>query len=107
MAETGLRFVDLKESLVDAANYCPETALYMLKNGTPSTGTLGERVTAFHRAVNGKSRDVELVRAFIDAGADVNAKSGGGYTALDTAKQWGRPEIVELLIKNGAKVGGK
>jgi len=41
------------------------------------------------------------------AGADVNAKDGGGWTLLLQAVAGGHKEIVELLIDNGADVNGK
>jgi len=45
----------------------------------------------------------ETVRVLLDAGADVNAKTEMGVTALTIATQTGHPEIVELLQKAGAE----
>ena len=43
----------------------------------------------------------EIVEAFIKHGADVNAKNLDGKSVLDYAN--GRKEIVDLLVKYGAK----
>ena len=45
------------------------------------------------------SGDIEAVKQFIAAGADVNAKDGTGSTALDTAEE----AAAELLRKHGGK----
>ena len=46
---------------------------------------------------------VEIVAALITAKAEVNAKDTDGDTPLDWAKN--KPEVAELLRKNGAKTG--
>jgi hypothetical protein len=48
---------------------------------------------------------VENVRALIERGADVNAKTVDGTTALDFALRQGDPAVVQLLRKAGAKEG--
>ena len=48
--------------------------------------------------------DIEAVKEFLDAGADVNAKSFIGGTALHYAARDGHKEIVKLLIANSANV---
>jgi ankyrin repeat protein len=51
------------------------------------------------------TRDEQIVRACIEAGADVNAQADvGGTTALIEACALGALEIVEYLIENGADV---
>ena len=50
----------------------------------------------------------EIVKALLDKGADVNAKSKDGVTALMWASQDGHTEIVKaLLIDKGADVNAK
>jgi ankyrin repeat protein len=44
----------------------------------------------------------EAVRVLIAAGADVNARGDGGYTALMDASGRGREEIARLLKEAGA-----
>ncbi|MCC6365606.1 MAG: ankyrin repeat domain-containing protein [Bryobacterales bacterium] len=50
--------------------------------------------------------DVATVRALLVAGADVNAKSAQGVTALSEAVLFGRREIVKELLASGAAVDG-
>jgi ankyrin repeat protein/uncharacterized protein DUF1566 len=61
-------------------------------------------------------RNITLVKDFLDAGADVNAKDEDGYTALIMAAKNGEQErdklinqykIVQLLVDNGADVNAK
>lgn len=46
--------------------------------------------------------DLENVRLLLEHGAAVNARSSDGTTAMRIAKQYGSPEIVNLLKKYGA-----
>lgn len=46
--------------------------------------------------------DLAAVRTLLDAGADVNARTAGGSTALITATLWNRFDIVCLLLARGA-----
>lgn len=48
---------------------------------------------------------VETVQTLIRLGADVNATTADGKTALDFARQAGRTAVVELLENSGAKAG--
>jgi uncharacterized protein len=52
-------------------------------------------------AANGGS--VEIVRALLDAGADVNAQQPGGFRAIDAARQEGHEELERLLLDRGAE----
>ena len=54
-----------------------------------------------------KDGNIEAVKQHLAAGADVNAKDGGGWTLLLQAVAGGHKEIVELLIANGADVYAK
>ncbi|UCC99109.1 MAG: ankyrin repeat domain-containing protein, partial [Phycisphaerales bacterium] len=45
----------------------------------------------------------EVAELLIAKGAGVNARNNEGQTPLDIAVEEGRPEIVELLRKHGAK----
>ena len=51
--------------------------------------------------------NIEAVKQHLDAGADLNAKDGGGETPLHAAVFKGHKEIVELLIEKGADVNAK
>lgn len=54
-----------------------------------------------------KEGNVETIKMLLDMGADVNAKSGGGYTALMGASESGHASIVKLLLARGANVNVK
>jgi ankyrin repeat protein len=58
------------------------------------------RVATIHAAV--ASRSLEVVKTVIDAGADVNARQQGGFTALHEAVHNGSHEIEALLLACGA-----
>ena len=48
--------------------------------------------------------DVEKIKELVDAGADLNVRKGGGYTALIWVSLTGQEEVAELLVKGGADV---
>lgn len=48
--------------------------------------------------------DVETVRLFLDAGADVNSTDEQGFTPLMYAATTRSPELVKLLLSRGANV---
>src|SRR5207344_1899370 len=45
---------------------------------------------------------VEVARALLDAGAEVNVQDGDGVTPLMRAARRGKPELVQLLLDSGA-----
>jgi hypothetical protein len=67
-----------------------------VKTKDPDNGT-----TALVGAV--QSCSAAAVTALVKAGSDLTAKSNGGMTALQLAKIFGRPEVVSVLEKAGAK----
>ena len=68
------------------------------------TGVKAPDISIHEAAEDG---NIEAVKQHLAAGADVNAKDGGGWTLLLQAVAGGHKEIVELLIDNGADVNGK
>lgn len=50
-------------------------------------------------------RSVPLTRLLLDAGADVNSRAEGGFTALHTAADNGDVELAQLLLERGADPG--
>lgn len=77
----------------------PEALDFLFKNGYSANGTLqgySYLILAEHY------KDVDLVKAVIDNGADVNLVSKG-YLPLNYAIKKGNAEIVEMLLKAGAK----
>jgi ankyrin repeat protein len=79
-------------------------AVRLLLNRGAKVNAIEERQghTALMRAVVGKHPDV--VRALLDAGADVHVRSKGGFTALLFAAQEGDLESTRLLLAAGARV---
>ena len=55
-------------------------------------------------ALNG---DTEMVKALLEAGAQVNAKTESGLTALMSAADSGHADTAQVLLSNGAKVNAK
>lgn len=86
-------------------------------NGLPVTGKLDERTRAellvkkppslesFIEAI--KKNDMIIVKALIDAGADINAKDPYGETLLHIASVRGFQKIISLLIAEGADVNAR
>ena len=62
----------------------------------------GGKHGTIHSAAGGG--DIEAVKEFLAAGADVNVKDKRGFTPLHWASISGHKEAVELLIDNGADV---
>jgi ankyrin repeat protein len=48
----------------------------------------------------------ELCELLLDRGADPNLEQGGGFTALDSARQNGDERLERLLIERGARARG-
>jgi ankyrin repeat protein len=65
----------------------------------------GGKYGTIHNAAGGG--DIEAVKEFLAAGADVNAKDDGELTPLHLAALEGQKEIVELLISSDADVNAK
>jgi ankyrin repeat protein len=61
----------------------------------------GHRHTAIAAAV--QEEHLEIAKALLDKGADIEARSKpGGFTPLEFAAQFGRPDTVRLLLSRGA-----
>lgn len=80
----------------------PEAAQLLLDRGAEIeavASTFGN-VRPLHSAV--AADNTETARALLAAGADANARQGGGFTPLHGAAQNGNRELVEALLANGA-----
>ena len=97
--------------LIDAIIYL--TCVTVPVNGTAIGVTDifadGNRVDGVNRsllraAVHG---DIDEAKAALARGADVNARDMIGAPVLDVAARHGRPQIVKLLINNGATVDAR
>jgi ankyrin repeat protein len=62
--------------------------------------------TPLHVAVAGRGNR-ELIEALLDAGADVNAKDGRGYTPLHVTTVEGVAGIIHLLLDRGAEINAR
>lgn len=84
----------------------PELVRLLLERGAdpapPSANP--QAFTALHSAVatDAGGRDLGIVRALLEAGAPVSARSGSGGTPLHTAALLGDTEVAELLLARGA-----
>lgn len=78
-----------------------ETVKLLLARGAdPDKRTWGFGKTCLFLAAYGKN--LELAKALIDGGADVNATDENGNTTLREANGVKSAKMVELLLKNGA-----
>jgi hypothetical protein len=73
--------------------------------GDVKTAEPGLGFTALMYAANSEVGSVEKVKNLIERGADVNARTADGSTALDFALRSGNAAAVEVLRKAGAKEG--
>jgi quinoprotein dehydrogenase-associated probable ABC transporter substrate-binding protein len=55
----------------------------------------------------GSTRPIDIARSLLEHGADVNAKSKGGYTALMVAATHNNPPMIGLLLQSGADAAAK
>jgi cytohesin len=96
-ADVGAKTNDGKTPLDEAINpfYNKTEIARLLRKHGGKHGTI-------HSVVGGD--DVEAVKEFLAAGADVNVKDKRGFTPLHWASISGHKEAVELLIDNGADV---
>jgi uncharacterized protein len=80
----------------------PEAAQLLMDRGAPIdavASTFGD-VQPLHSAV--AADNDETARALLAAGADPNARQGGGFTPLHGAAQNGNRGLVEALLASGA-----
>ena len=83
-----------------------ETVKLLLSHGAdPNAKETEQGQTALMRAV--AEKHPEVVRALIDRGADVRARSKGGFTALLFASQQGEVASAKMLLAAGADVNEK
>ena len=74
-----------------------EVALFLIEKGADihAVSKNGLALQAIHAAVAGRNQ--VIVRALLDAGADVTSQQAGGFTPLMAAEQNGDIEIIEML----------
>ncbi|HLM66465.1 MAG TPA: ankyrin repeat domain-containing protein, partial [Longimicrobium sp.] len=69
--------------------------------GANAVSVNGMRNTPLHAGVAGPAA-LEAARLLVGAGADVNARQHGGYTALHSAAQHGSIPLIDVLLDGGA-----
>ena len=79
--------------------------LLLLHRADPNAKETQQGQTALMRAV--AQKHPEVVRALIDGGADVRARSKGGFMALHFAGQQGEIASARMLLAAGADVNEK
>lgn len=91
--------------LMLASTYSNKTVVKMLleKGAHVNKKTTDKEFTALMYA-NESKESTEITKLLIDHGADVNATSNAGETALMWSSRRGLVEVVQLLIDNGADI---
>ena len=89
-----------------------ETARLLYDRGADANQIArNERIqtAAIHAAAAAEGKDeetrYELVKLALEHGADPNLEQGGGFTALDAARQNGDERLERLLLDRGAGAG--
>jgi hypothetical protein len=72
--------------------------------GGAAAAVVGPAQELFAAAIRG---DAAAVKALLDAGAEVNAQTSSGTTALMVASQNGHRDVVQALLAKGAKVNAQ
>jgi ankyrin repeat protein len=92
--------------LMLAATYCaPEVVKALVDAGAKVNATDIRGMPPLVYAVSSEEQNAAVARMLINAGADVNAKTNAGETALDWAKKFGNARMISLLTTAGAKEG--
>ena len=92
--------------LIMAAPYCSAGVVQTLIDAGAQVNHSDIReMTPLMLAIASDRQDVSIIRMLIKSGADVNARSMAGETALDWARKFGNRDIVAALAAAGAKPG--
>jgi ankyrin repeat protein len=93
-------------SLMWAAPYCNAGVIKPLLDAGANVNARDIReMTPLMLAVASENQDLEVVGLLLKAGADVNAKSTTGETALDWARKFGNRKVIAALTGAGGKGG--
>ncbi len=84
-----------------------ETALTLIEEGANPNFSEDELTCLIASTMFGYDTRIECTKALLKKGADVNAKTNGGVTALMFAAIYNNPEICRVLIENNADVHAK
>jgi ankyrin repeat protein len=78
-----------------------QIACHLLKTGVVTKVDEGD----LHFTQPALWNELDLVRALVDAGADVNSVKHDGTTPLHQAAQHASPEVVKFMLERGARTG--
>ena len=95
---------DADTALISAVQRKSTTALALLAGGANPNVSTRNGYPALVLALINNFADKELIAAFIEAKANVNAPDPEGKTLLHWAAEKNRMDLVELLVKAGADV---
>lgn len=71
---------------------------------TPQHHTLCDGETALHMAAEAPSRNLEIARMLIEAGADVHKRSSDGETPLVRAVKHNNAQLIDYLLECGSDI---
>jgi ankyrin repeat protein len=92
--------------LMWAAPFAPrEMIATLLDAGAKADLVEGRGMTALMLAVATERPDIGALRLLIARGGAINAKDQNGETALDWARKHRHPEVLDLLVRAGAREG--
>jgi ankyrin repeat protein len=92
--------------LMLSAAFCPaEIPKMLLDAGAKINDTDVRGMTPLVFAVSSESQRASVVKTLLAAGADVNAKTKLGESALDWARKFGHKDVLDTLTGAGAKEG--
>ncbi|PAM92085.1 hypothetical protein B4N84_25060 [Flavobacterium sp. IR1] len=86
------------------ANY--EMAAYLIDNGADVNIENFDGQSVLYRSLTSFNGSYEVIKLLIDKGANVNFINNDKSTALMKAAQYNLPEVVALLLDNGARKEG-
>jgi ankyrin repeat protein len=97
--------IDMKEltALMLAVPFgSPEMVKALLDAGADVRAHDGRGMTPLMFAVASDNQDARVARLLVERGAEVNAVSSSGETALDWAHKFNEPDVLKVLEKAGA-----
>ncbi len=87
-------------ALVDLPNDAGVTPLMV----AAGTGSLERDTRGDYHRPDTQERAIATIQKLLDMGADINAQSANGRTALFGAALWGWTDVVSFLAENGARL---
>ena len=88
---------------LESVNTTPSTHLPQVSDATEKVRKADNQRTALHKAAK-SGEELYIVEILLESGADVNAKTADGTTALHLAAQYGNENAARVLLEHGANV---